>query len=289
MKRIFYRYWHNYLKSVNKRLEKETPIFLFGSFRGGTTLLQRILNVTNNVAIWGEQGHFMDKIAEAYYTMFEDSSNRFLGKNEQIYQIFLGKSIKNPEKWVAWSNWYGVNKYKENYRKFVKSFYAPTVFGIKYWGFKEIRYGLHDRVLQFLIDIFPSARFIFLTRDPIDTLRSQMAFLKKSNCGTEEFNSLLEKWIKRWNKQNRNYFDFNAEYKNNSVIISYENIVSNRNSLSELFVFLKLKLTAKHYDILGLKKGRWMTRKDLKEKALTDKNVKTIKECTKEVASLFNY
>ena len=43
------------------------PIFLLGSGRSGTTLLQKILNSADDVMIWGEHGGFLKPIARAYF------------------------------------------------------------------------------------------------------------------------------------------------------------------------------------------------------------------------------
>ncbi|MDD5069727.1 MAG: sulfotransferase [Candidatus Omnitrophica bacterium] len=291
MKKALSHYYFKFVESINKRLAKGTPIFIFGGFRGGTTLLQGILNVTSNVAICGEQGFFLVKIAEAYYSMFEGIGKDFLRKNEHIYQMHLRRTLKKPKNWQAWVNWYGSNKYKENYRKFIKSFYTPSAFGVKYWGFKEIRYGINDRVLQFLIDIFPNASFIFIVRDPVSQLASQMAMHQKMSPENNvlENDDFLKKSIEKWNRQKRNFYDFTDRYKKNSVIIRYEDVIDKRDSLSELFGFLKLQATSEHYEVLGLKSGRGAADKAVKEKIFTDEHRRAIIKGTEGVASLFNY
>jgi hypothetical protein len=48
------------------------PIFLLGTGRCGSTLLQKILNSVDNVMIYGEHGGFLRHIAEAYFLNLED-------------------------------------------------------------------------------------------------------------------------------------------------------------------------------------------------------------------------
>jgi hypothetical protein len=44
------------------------PIFVFGSGRSGTTLLQTILNSYKDICISGEHGGFLKGIAESYFS-----------------------------------------------------------------------------------------------------------------------------------------------------------------------------------------------------------------------------
>jgi hypothetical protein len=45
------------------------------------------------------------------------------------------------------------------------------------WGFKEIRYGYNDMV--FLRDLFPASQFVFILRNPLDTIASMMTAWNK--------------------------------------------------------------------------------------------------------------
>ena len=64
-------------KKLSKDRQK-SPIFLLGTHRSGTTLLQRIVNSSEDALIWGEHGGFLSQIAEAYFLNFEDSSNKLI-------------------------------------------------------------------------------------------------------------------------------------------------------------------------------------------------------------------
>ena len=58
------------LKKLLKRDREKSPIFLLGTHRSGTTLLQRIVNSSEDAMIWGEHGGFLGDIAEAYFLNF---------------------------------------------------------------------------------------------------------------------------------------------------------------------------------------------------------------------------
>ena len=48
------------------------PIFLLGTGRCGSTLMQKVLNSVENVMIFGEHGGFLRQIAKAYFLNQED-------------------------------------------------------------------------------------------------------------------------------------------------------------------------------------------------------------------------
>lgn len=284
MKKIIKKCYHKFYQVLNNRYASESPIFIFGNYRGGTTLLQRILNSVRGVAIWGEQGYFLKHIAEGYFISLSLEQLRY---NEKGYGIILRKFIKNPKHWSAWSNWYGIYKYKENFRKFIKSFYAPYFYGAKHWGFKEIRYGRDDRVLEFLKEIYPKCRMVFITRSPIDVISSQLAC--DINNITDKRSSLRE-FIEGWNERNKNFFDYYTRNRERSHVIRYEDLISdNLDEIKKLFVFLNFRLTDKQKRIMKLNEGRGATQIEIKKNILTLEEIKLIIEQTQDVRNIFGY
>lgn len=284
MSRLHYKL---YLMSNGQR-KSESPIFLLGNYRGGTTLLQRVLNSVDGVAICGEQGAFMKKVAEAYFLTFESrASDRFLKKYGEAYDLFLERSLKNPKKWSAWANWYDKEIYKYNYRKFVKSFFAPSFVGGKYWGFKEISYGDNDRVLEFLKDLYPQAKFIFLIRNAVDLISSQLATAME---WPENQSAPVEGWVDLWNRQNGAYYEFYKNNKEQSFMLRYEDLISqDMTQVKELFAFLRFTLSDKQREIIALKEGRGETAKNLKVGVLKPAEIKFISERTKTLRQLVGY
>ena len=105
------------------------PIFLLGTGRCGSTLLQKILNSVDNVAIYGEHGGFLKQIAAAYFLNFEDEmiekyimSQNAAGRDPlSVFEI-----LKNPQLWSAWTNWYNRHTVKDNFRASIESFFNPV-------------------------------------------------------------------------------------------------------------------------------------------------------------------
>ncbi len=228
------------------------PLFLLGSARSGTTLLQKVLNSAEDVMIWGEHGGFLKQIAEAYF---------FNLNNEEIdLQIFRQNPVaKDPsfdfhnqkmEKiGYCWINWYGKKEIEANFGKFIESFFNPHSLGKACWGFKEIRYGFDDSVMEMLAAIYPQARFVFIVRDPIDVLASQVAM---GWYGGWKY--LAEKWA----IQNRHIIEFCNANEDRVFTVKYEDLVSRESDIiRKLFDWLGFTISEETYGILDIKEGIW--------------------------------
>ena len=255
------------------------PIFLLGTGRCGSTLLQKILNSVDNVVIYGEHGGFLRHIAEAYFLNLEDEkiqkyimSHNAAGTNPTS----LFESLKDPQMWSAWTNWYNREAVKKCFRDFIEAFFNPIALGGNaYWGFKEIRYGLADRVVEMLADLFPKARFIFLVRHPSDVIASKMSARMSDG---------IEADAHSWTKQNRYFLDFYRLNKKRSKIVRYEDLIRIKGpQLRQLFDWLGFSLTDKQINIIEGTRPRYQGRP--RPKRLTDSEIEEINKITVEVRS----
>ena len=184
------------------------PIFLLGSGRSGTTLLQKILNSADDVMIWGEHGGFLKKVARAYYHHTE---------NPQVERKIFNQNLvpKDPsldfnrlrlkDFGYSWMNWYGRQEVVANFAGLIESFFHPPGMEKRHWGFKEVRYGGDDRALEMLAELFPNARFVFIARNPVDVIASQAAL------GWGSKRALSSGWkplAEGWAAQNRALLEF---------------------------------------------------------------------------------
>ncbi len=226
------------------------PIFLLGTGRCGSTLLQKILNSVDNVMIYGEHGGFLRQIAEAYFLNLEDKKIEKYIMSQNVAgedPTFVFERLKDPQLWSAWMNWYNRETVKNNFRDFTESFFNPIALGRKvHWGFKEIRYGLNDRVLEMLSDLYPKGRFIFMVRNPIDVVASKISARMSDGLETD---------VQSWVEQNTNFLDFYRLNREKSRIVRYEDLIgSNSPQLKQLFDWLGFSLTAKQTNIMELTK-----------------------------------
>ena len=259
------------------------PIFLLGTGRCGSTLLQKILNSVDNVAIYGEHGGFLKQIAAAYFLNFEDEmiekyimSQNAAGRDPlSVFEI-----LKNPQLWSAWTNWYNRHTVKDNFRDFIESFFNPVSLKQKvHWGFKEIRYGLDDRVPEMLADLYPDGRFVFIVRHPVDVIASKISARASDGIETDAHT---------WVAQNTSFLHFCKENSEKSKIVHYEKLISsNSKELSQLFHWLGFSLSDRQRDIIEATKPRYKGRP--RPAKLAHDEVNSIHKITQEVGSELGY
>ena len=152
-------------------------------------------------------------------------------------------------------NWYGRQEVSANFAGFVESFFRPPGLTKRHWGFKEIRYGAKDRVIEMLADIFPHARFVFIVRDPIDVLASQVAMGWSGNW---------KKLAERWAEQNRKILEFHQANEDRTHLIRFESLISKESAtIKDLFEWLGFETSQRQMDLLDLEEGIW--RKERKD------------------------
>jgi len=152
---------------------RDRPVFILGSGRCGSTLLQSILNSNPKFLIWGEHNGFLRPVAEAYY----GAAHQHFPVEEALNIRGRKQRLRHPEHWNAWDNLCGPDEFRDRFRSFVRSLFADPSGKSPRWGFKEIRYGMEasDQSPRLLAECFPEARFVILTRDPWETVFSMIA------------------------------------------------------------------------------------------------------------------
>ena len=271
------------LEDYYPKPEAEFPIFLLGTGRCGSTLLQKILNSVDNAMIYGEHGGFLIQIAAAYFLNLEDKmiekyimSQNVAGKEP----ISVFETLKNPQLWSAWTNWYNQETVKNNFRDFIESFFNPISLEQKvHWGFKEIRYGLNDRVLEMLADLYPDGRFVFIVRHPVDVVASKIS--ARASDG-------IEADAHTWVAQNTSFLDFFREDRERSRIVCYEELIGNDiQQLSQLFDWLGFALSDEQRDIIETTKPSYKGRPQPAK--LTHDEVSSINKITEEIRNELSY
>lgn len=172
-------------------------------YRSGSTLLQRVLNTCDDLIIWGENGDLPHHLSLALDGM--DHQAACGGSEERKRYVagernFITSHMVPPREAML-----------DAFRSMLVKMYRVEG---KRWGFKEVRCG--SRSVGLLNLLFPSSRFIFLVRHPLDT------FLSYHNVGwvDESFELLTKAWPERVSA----YLEFAKANPDRSVVVRYEDL-----------------------------------------------------------------
>jgi len=199
-----------------------TPIFIFSLPRSGSTMLQRMLMGSNEVASYSEPWVLLHLLSG-----LKEGGGVSIYSNSTAIRAF-GDFIGNMEG--------GRGKYNELTKSYVESMYESSCKnGEVYFLDKTPRYYL---VIDEIAEIFPNAKFIFLFRRP-----------------EQVFSSILSTW---GGARLRNLHPYEIDlklgmtclssayekYKHRSVAVNYESLVSKpEKTLMELCKYLAIVYT----------------------------------------------
>jgi hypothetical protein len=235
-------------------VEAATPLFVLGGHRGGTTLVQRILNSYDGIIIWGEHEGALTPIAHAYFRGAQ-SSNLFLNVRDP--------ATSDPRTdWQAWMGAVSSEGWDTAFRHLVQSlFQAPASAGLLAWGFKEIRYGATagDRALDLLVRLFPEARVAFVVRNPFNMLASATA-----RPGGPRSLQQITLVCLRIATRFRTFLDWHRSGRMRSYWIVYEELITARGDVHRLLADLGLTFGAAQDEVLAAEgRGRGSSFHDL--------------------------
>lgn len=195
------------------------PLFVLSSGRCGSTLFGRLLAATGQCSVWGEHGGILMPIAASYFSAVDSG---------RVRSNIFGSDV------VAWENWFNEEQFSDGYRRLVRHLFCGDE-AKRYWGFKEVRYGNGDRVIEFLSHIFPESTFVFLVREPVSNIASQINAGHRGNMPVRDRAAL-------WAKQNGYFLTFMES--GNGHVMRYEDFTDPDNpALAELFEALGLPMT----------------------------------------------
>jgi len=256
-----------------KKSLSDSPIFIFAaSWRTGSTLLQRILNASGEVFIWGEpaflpQARALYERTRTYFEKVKYNRNRAFAKT-------VGK-------WIP-----VVSPLPEGAIRALKLFFEELygretiALGLKRWGFKEVRAGAVENII-FLKKLYPQAKFLFLVRNPYDTYKSL-----KGKKFHHDFQNSFEP-IDIWSNNVREFFA-HEEVQKYCLLVRYEDIVKaskkENAELKKIAAHVGISLRDAMYEELAAKVDSSGA-----EKLLTSEETATINSIVAETASLVHY
>ena len=241
------------------------PIIILGPGRCGSTLLQRILNTSENITIWGEHEGFLSKLAESYYLLTQSEG---MEKNFYSQPIDPSIIIGSLTDYTACPNW--INSFD---RKIIKDVYRLMIAELlnnkldieeNFWGFKEIRYTQNDPALDMWLELFPASYLILSVRNPFDVIRSMILdwnnpqilenIINKNDL--PHLKKMVIRCATRWNKVVASFPYWIEEKKLNYHIEKYEELIENPELyVNYLYDFLNLPMPITALKPMSVKVG----------------------------------
>lgn len=213
----------------NSRMD---PVFLLSPGRSGSTLLQRHLNSSDDLILWGEHGGFLKEFGRAYRKWHNNDHVQYLLQSESVHASLLLSKKPAIGVDVEWTNNFTKEDFKEYLATMIRELFTIGVPENLRWGFKEVRYKGED--IYFLRGLFPASQFVFIVRDPVHTLASMIiAFAKGRDVWESEWTSetyvQAKKQLKHWSiRTGKIAKDIVTCVKNGvGYLVKYEELVDN--------------------------------------------------------------
>ncbi|WP_036382855.1 sulfotransferase [Muricauda sp. MAR_2010_75] len=210
----------------------EKHIFIFGvGGRCSSTAMQRILNSSNEVCIWGEQQYIIDDILCIIKRVDKFSQDSTVIEDNKIFhQCLRSKNHLYPHYPFMMSMGNLSELRKKLIEAIIYNLKAPN--GIVRFGFKDIR--IRDiATLVSLREIFENSKFIFLFRNPINQ------WVSVNHYKWWEYGHKLEDFLEEYQNISKIMLEYSEKYKNYAF---FENTsIQNEQELGKLLDFLNIK------------------------------------------------
>jgi hypothetical protein len=180
-------------------------VFLISVPRSGSTLLQKILAAHPDVASTGEPWILLPL--------------GFLDRDHGMEAIYSHRTAAKGIREMIEKLPGGRQRYIAHLRQFCMALFQDLALEKKYFLDKDPRYYL---ILDFLVELFPESRFIFLFRNPLDVMCSMMSTWLKGRLMLHAYHIDLYDGVRLMAQNSR-------KYANRSINVQYEDLVSRPN------------------------------------------------------------
>lgn len=223
------------------------PIVILGPGRCGSTLVQRALNTSPDVTIWGEHAGFLRTLAESHWTLTHDPLiKENLYRNPIDPNILIGP-LTDFSSSPNWVNDFDPDYVNTCYRDMLIRLLTRNIDPAKtHWGFKEILYARNDRAMQMWRTLFPNTRLIFSIRHPFKVIRSMLLAWEPNASESLNSDRILpeaERFANRWLGVCRSIKRWQEEDGWQGLTVRYEDLVKDpSNELKRMFDYLDIPL-----------------------------------------------
>ena len=207
--------------------DPERPVFIFSAgWRSGSTLMQRLVISSGEVAVWGEplgEAGIIPKLANTLSAItLKWPSDSYFNNN---------KLDGLTNQWIA-NLTPPISYLKASHRALIQAWLktpAKEQYGVARWGFKEVRCTIdHARYLKWL---FPDARFIFIYRNLFDAYKSWKGN-KWYSAWPGYFSYSPIVFARHWRLLLEGFFDSCKEV--DGIIVKFEDLISGKINLDQI-------------------------------------------------------
>lgn len=238
------------LKDEFSKLKNSDCVFIVAQGRSGSTLLLKLLNSINGYNICGENHGALSQLSAFYDSILrtEKLVPRAKGKSLEYTELFSRPPRKDNYSGFEWYNVYQLDFIEDKLRELIFGMFNSSQ-EYRVWGFKEIRFGLgtiynhfninYDKFsseLNFLKQLFPQAKIIFLTRNTEDLIKSAW------------WANNPEQSRKTLNKQKHLFEKYQDDNLSFCYHVYYYDLINNTKRLQGMYDFLEEEFQIDSYD-----------------------------------------
>ncbi len=171
--------------------ETATPVIITApTARNGVTLLQRLLNSSRRIIVYGENGHFCESLPRLIMSVQQDHQ-RARAELDATRRRFLEQTT---EFWSSalWPDSGGYLRASvEGFRHLVKYYQQCSHrYGFERWGIKHPFSSVY--LMDWFTGLLPEARYVYIYRNLFDVARSSKA--RRFVESLEDFTQLATTW-----------------------------------------------------------------------------------------------
>ena len=216
---------------------KESPIFILGNPRSGTSLFRSLLNSHANVVIPPECG-FMQWLYPSYKNFKMENLSDFM---DDLYKCNKIEGWKmDRELLELYLTKYKPQSYAELCSNVYEFYGQQCEKDVKIWGDKNNYYTDH---LPLLFSLYPKAKFIHLIRNPKDVVCSYLRVLELPDVPYKpKFTSNILEIVDEWVYNNNTVKEFLSKPNVHSFNLTYEDLILNTSfSLQHVCDYLEIE------------------------------------------------
>ena len=149
--------------------DDSSPVFIFSAgWRSGSTLLQRLIISSQQIAIWGEplgEAAVIPRLAATTAALYGGWPKDSFFDTDPSFESLSSKWIANLTPPIP--------ALMNSYRAFLDEWLAQPAYKryqVNRWGLKEVRLTIHHA--RWLKWLYPNAKFLFICRSPFNSYSS---------------------------------------------------------------------------------------------------------------------